>query len=77
MSKTSTEPIYRYMYNHHGPLSTIDSFALYKWQAAFKMILRYFFDFAAFDLVIPNPIGSGYLNNELVWYSNGSNLSDN
>jgi hypothetical protein len=51
MAKTSSAPVYRYMYSHVGPLSTIDSFALYGWQTGVKMLLRYFFDFSAFDLV--------------------------
>ena len=51
MSATSKSPVYRYMYSHEGPISTIDSFALYGWQAGIKMLLRYFFDFSAFDLV--------------------------
>ena len=51
MTKVSPAPVYRYMYSHVGPISTIDSFALYGWQAGIKMLLRYYFDFSAFDLV--------------------------
>ena len=51
MTKTSAFPVYRYMYSHVGPLSTIDSFALYGWQMLWRNAQNDEAPFFAFALV--------------------------